>query len=433
MKSQNRNYPQERTKKIFVLCAFIFILCVIRVSYGLLSDDAVVAPTITSQTLWGNFIQRWTYNGRIFTDVLANIFYRIPIYVWKAFDVCIYALIALILSKIYTQNSWIDVLTVCVLILMFSMDYLNSAGYIASSTNYVYTVAGLLVVQYHLLLVRKQERISHLQYPVIVFCILYITNHDQTAVVLIGGLFLYLIYNVIFSPGNKAIIKNNVMWLILSVVCYILMLAIPGHVYRMTNTSEMEFWFPQYADWTLYKKIYHGFSTTVANFLFSNVKLFLLILLLLFILSLSQDKIYKKIIAGIPILTIVLSNYIGADKFILFYSYSCGMPDLRPLSESLIPFCVAVLSVCSIYITIFTCMTDKKRKYLALMLLVLASGSREMMGLSATLYASSFRTFTFFLYSVIACCLLILRELQCGEKSYLWFSSIGAMAAFLIL
>ena len=119
MKSQNRNYPQERTKKIFVLCAFIFILCVIRVSYGLLSDDAVVAPTITSQTLWGNFIQRWTYNGRIFTDVLANIFYRIPIYVWKAFDVCIYALIALILSKIYTQNSWIDVLTVCVLILMF--------------------------------------------------------------------------------------------------------------------------------------------------------------------------------------------------------------------------------------------------------------------------------------------------------------------------
>ena len=77
-------------------------------------------------------------------------------------------------------------------------------------------------------------------------------------------------------------------------------------------------------------------------------------------------------------------------------------------------------------------MKNRQRKYLVFMLLILAAGSREMMGLSATLYASSFRTFTFFLYATIACCLLILQELKSEKKNYEWYSGLGAIAALAI-
>ena len=311
------------------------------------------------------------------------------------------------------------------------MNYLNSAGYIASTTNYVYPVACLLVVMYHISLVRNRKRVFWLQYPVTVLCILYITNHDQSAMVLIGGLFLYLVY-CIASKEDKSIIASTAFWLALAVICYIFMFAMPGHIYRMTNTSEMERWFPQYADWSFSKKIYHGFSATAANFLFSDVKLFLLISLLLFILALSQNALYKKVIAFIPLAVILLSNYSGTDKFIVFFDYSCGMPDLIPLSKNILPFLTAVISICSLFYTVWSCMKNKQRKYLTLMLLVLAAGSREMMGLSATLYASSFRTFTFFLYAVIACCLLVLQELKSEESPCLWYSGLGAVAALVI-
>lgn len=284
---------KECWRKLLILCLFAGILYVIRIPYGLVSDDAVIAQTINSQTLLGNFMDRWQYNGRIFTDVLANLFYRMPMIVWKLFDIAIYILIALLISKIFTEDSWTDISIVCVLILMFPGSYLGSAGYIATTTNYVYPVAGLLGVMYHVSRVRHRQRVSWWQYLITGACILYITNHDQSGMVLIGGLFLYLIYCIVLKE-NKAVIVNTGVWLLFSVACYIFMFMIPGHIYRMASTAEMERWFPQYADWSLLKKIYHGFSTTVANFLFSNVKLFSLIVLLLFVLALSQDVFYKK-------------------------------------------------------------------------------------------------------------------------------------------
>ena len=396
----------------------------------MISDDAVVAPTIYSQTLMQNFIARWEYNGRIFTDVLANLFYRMPLVVWKLFDVSVYIAIALLTCVIFTENRWKDIAIVCTLILLFPMNYLSSAGYIATSTNYVYPVACLLTVMYQLFTARKRKQIPWLSYPIMVTCVLYITNHDQSGMVLIGGLFIYLFY-CIGTREDKKIICGISTWLAFSVICYALTFVIPGHIYRMTDTSEMEHWFPQYATWTLTKKVYHGFSTTIANFLFSDVKVFALVSILLFILTLSQGKIYNKIVAAVPLAVMLTSDYIGIDKFIVYYDYSCGMPDLIPPSQNIIPLILSVVSVCSIFFIACNCMSEE-RKYLVLMLLILASGSREMMGFSATLYASSFRTFTFFLYAVIACCLLMLQDLK-KKNEHLYYVGLGIIASMLIL
>lgn len=424
---------KQQLYKVLVLCVFALVLLLIRVPFELVSDDEVVAKTIKKETLWENFLLRWNYNGRIFTDVLANLFYRVPLFVWKLFDVLVYVRIAILLGRIFTKNSWQDIILVCALMLLYPVFYLCSAGYIATTTNYVYPVAGLVEITYHISCVRQRKRIPVAQYIVTLLSVLYVTNHDQSGMVLIGGLLLYLIYNIALKEG-KAVIANTACWLAVSTLCYVSMFFIPGHIYRMNDTKEMEFWLPQYAEWTLGEKIYRGFATTCANFLFADVKLFELLALLLMIVGLlNQGALYKKVIAVIPFGVMILSDFIGERAFTVIYDYACKMPDLLPANETIAPLLVSIIAVGSIFYTAFTCVKNKESKWLITMLLLLAAGSRLMMGLSATIYASSFRTFTFFLYAVIICCLRLLQEIINKKNETIWHITLGAMIGLLIL
>ncbi|MBQ2897223.1 MAG: hypothetical protein IJE46_02750 [Clostridia bacterium] len=426
--------PQKKNiaYKIAIYIFFVSIIFFIRLPFGYISDDAVVAPTVTTQTIWENFMQRWLYNGRIFTDVLANMFYRIPMIYWKLFDTLVYVIMATLISKIFTKNTWFDLLMTCGLILLFPINCLNSAGYIATTTNYVYPVLCMLFVAYHLNLCVKKKHIPIVLYIVTFVSILYATNHDQGAVFLIGALFLFLIY-ALCTHMNQKVIFTTIVLLGFAFCCYVFMFMMPGHLFRMTNTAEMYHWFPQYAEWSFAKKIYHGFSTTIANLLFTNVKLFFVLCVLIFLQAMSQDSVYKKIISAIPLAVITFANFFGESKFVVYYDYSCGMPDLIPISISILPLILSVTAVCSIFYTVCSCVKQKESKFMLLGLLVLSAITRELMGLSATIYASSFRTFTFFLYAIIICCLILMKDLYDKNNKSNWCVGIGAIFAMFLL
>ena len=412
-----------------ILALFMFVIH-LRMTY--ISDDAVIYATIKDQTLLENFIHRWTYNGRIFTDVLANLFYRIPMIFWKVFNVGIYVLLAVIIVKTFTNNTLTDVITVCVLIVMFPIRYLSSAGWVATATNYLYTVLGLLVIVYHIKQISDGKKPSILMYIAVICSVLYTTNHDQTAMVLIGGLLLFVVYLFIGKENKKLLVHVSILFLF-SVVSYVFMFCLPGHIYRMTDTTEMQYWFPQYSEWSFIKKVYEGYSTTVANLFFGDVKLFSVFCLLLSLLALSNKHFINKLIGIIPCCVIFLGNIIGHHKFIVYESYSGSMPDLINPATNCVPLLLTFVSLFSIFWTVFSCVTEKKNKYLLLMLLLLAAGSREMMGFSATIFASSFRTFTVFLYAMIICILVLLRELK-EKKDVQWYTFVayGMIATELI-
>ena len=153
----------EKYYKYIIYFIFACLMFLKHVPMDYISDDAVVSAFVTEQSLYENFLHRWYYNGRIFTDVLANIFYRQPMILWKVFDTCIYVLSAVLMKKIFTKDRWQDALISCGLILLYPTEYLKSAGYIATTTNYVYPVVCLLVVMFYI----KSNRIfrGQLQAP----------------------------------------------------------------------------------------------------------------------------------------------------------------------------------------------------------------------------------------------------------------------------
>ncbi len=74
----------------------------------------------------------------------------------------------------------------------------------------------------------------------------------------------------------------------------------------------------------------------------------------------------------------------------------------------------------SVVVVVCKCVRTRANKYLILMFLLLAAGSREMMGLSVTIFASSYRTFTFFMFALICCSVILFREIKssklCDQK-----------------
>lgn len=422
---------RDNYNKTLIYISFTIVLFWIRIPMVCVSDDAIVRASVQDQSLFDNFIHRWTYNGRIFTDVLANVFYRMPMTVWKVFDVGIYLAIAFMLARLFTQNSWKNVLSICALILLYPTEYLISAGYIATSTNYVYTVFSLLYICIYIQDLHKGRSVHPIRYPLILLAILYATNHDQTAMVLLGGMALYIAY-CIYRRTDKAIL----LWLSvifgISFMSYVFMYFVPGHQYRMHNTNEMNFWLPEYANWSLAKRIYKGYSSTVAVLFFTDLKIFHLFCLLIALCGFSQKSKINRAISLIPGCVILLGNLLGKDNFVIRNTSTLRMCDLISPHENPIPLLLTVMSVLSILYTFWTCIEDLDRKVYLEILMILAAGSRWMMGFSATIYASSYRTFTFFIYALIISILLILNELKSKMPNRAEWVAIGAIAMALL-
>lgn len=433
MNLKNIDWKNERNLKriiYFIFACFMFVQHYPLVYVG---DDLIMGPGVDTYTLWENFLWHWDYNGRIFTDVFANIWYRMPMMIWKIFDTGIFTIIAFLISRIFTKNRVKNVALVCILMLLFPFNYMESAGYIATTGNYLYPMFCVLMILFHLTYVREERKLSKWVYLSTALSILYATNHDQTGIALVAGLLMYFIYLKVTKDDNKTLIKHVGTIFTISTISYVLNFLIPGHLNRMKDvTEEMDAWAPQYADWTFIDKVYHGYSTTVANLFFNDVKLFILFTVLIFLLGLKQKNLLLKITGFLPMGLALIDDY--ARRFVVYFDFSYSMPDLVPPGLDFFPTFATIVALVCIFYTIWNSDISMQRKWYLTMMLVLAAGTREMMGFSFTLYASSFRTFTFFLFALIACCITLFHELEEDTKNpSLSHIAIGSMLALLII
>ncbi len=428
----------SKREKLFshlIFAAFALVILYLHRSMTYTHDDLVIAPTVAGESLVAHFLYRFYSNGKIFTDVLANLFYRVPLLVWKLFDTLVYVAIAQLITHLFTEKTWKDALTVCALILIFPTWYLGTAGWIATATNYLYPVLCLLTATLYLQKVAKGQRLSPLSYVLLVISILYASNQDQAGMILIGGVFLCLLV-LIQKKADRKIIGRMALWLCICILCYAALFCLPGHLNRMIDTSEMEYWLPQYAHWTLFEKLYHGYTSTVANLFFGDAVLFPLFSFFLFLVSLRCQAVVKKVIGSLPFLAFVFIQIIGKEHFVVYYPYAGGMPELRPLSQGFPAYFTLFFTVAVVFCmlaSVWNGVSHPSRRTLLFSFLLLAAGSREMMCFSPTLYASHARTFTYFLYFLILGILVIFRELKSRENSTEYYLGVGAVAASLFL
>lgn len=389
-----------------VWVAFVLLLAGIHFSFHYSGDDL----KLLNQTFGELVEKRWQDSGRVLTDAVAWVSCFLPSKLWKLLDIAVIVGIVGMLRYLFTEkNSEENTLLVCVAFLLFPFQILSTAGYIATIANYLYPFFTMLVVFTAIKQKIVKGKTPWWMYLAVILSIIYTTNQDQYAISLI----FFLTILLIVSWKNDSLRKvRGLLCLeeIASVLGYAALYFAPGHCFRMNTYGT---WIPDYAQWTVGQKLFHGYNATVAYLYYRSIPLLTVFFVLLFLVA-GKGKKRVVFFTGIPLGFHLLLKGTGADLLQPLPGLALGMPEIGPLSEGKNAglFLLSILLTASVFIGVWLAVDTIWRKYTILCLLFMGAGSRMAMGFSETLYGSSYRTYSFLLFCVVISVILLGQELR---------------------
>ncbi len=322
--------------------------------------------------------------------------------IWALTDVALYVLavcllayiVRLCLEKFDRKPSYAETLfIVCLAVMCMPVKYLVSAGFIMTSSNYVYTSIGIIISIAAVLFSERSQAKSVIKFAVIIFGMIgtaYASNQEQSACVL-GGLLCGYICGYFINCKN--INKTAMLMLLTDTAGLAALMLGPAHMARIKST-EGTFCIPNYESWTVPNKITEGITTTAANIYFLPVIVFIMLIVLLFTATVLMHRKNMKLIAAASILLLfeIYEIITGFSNFHYFRNYSWGLPDT---GTNILDFIIiAVITVLIIY-SLWNIFENKTEAAALIWILMVGAMSRIIMGFSATLFGSSFRTFIY--------------------------------------
>ena len=373
--------------------------------------------------------------GKILTDSLGGYLNRIPFLLWKLLDSALWCgMICLFVSVIFSpeeknRTKWTFYLIAGFILLCYPYRYLSSAGYIFTSTNYIYPAFCILACVNFLVHspIDRKGRFSSLLASLV--CAAYAGSQEQSACVLFGlllGIVLLKLYRK--ESFSKAILIAEFA---ACAAVFIIVMTSPEHIARSAETTG-RFCVPNFDNWSFSTKLLKGYTTTAAVTLFCPCYLYYIFVFLLLLCGLRKKSPIQKLLSALPGLESLIIYTIGSEWFVEYPDYGYGMPDIKSYYLENETFLFLVLSLCiviSVILAIFASQDSLEKSVILLFLAAVAFSSRIIMGFSATLFGSSFRTFSFLLFLLIAADLFLVRELYDDKKFYpVFFTFIAVLA-----
>ncbi len=424
----------KKTERLYsaaiYLCFGVYML-LCHMLVGIRGDDADLLETAVGiRGFWEHFLVLYAYNGKIFTDYLAFLFCCLPFTLWRVFNTGVFVLVAALLNHLFTDKSPRAALLTCGLLAIFPLWYLGTAGYISTCANYLYPLTGLLLVACQLKALCQGQKIPLYRHFLLLPVCAYILNQDQAACILVGGLLLLLLYVIFLSKKSKQVILWVAAYFLVALAGYVVMFLLPGHLNRMNDPSEMQWYLPEFANWSIGKKLYRGFTATVAHIFFDDTTVCILFFFLLFVTAQVKGNLWCRVVSILPLAGFLAANTLGKERFV---HYLYPLAEMKALSTpggflglafSCLSLCCAVAVICK------TC--SPSNRYLLLSLLVLGGGSRLMMGFSATLYESGQRTFTYLMFALLAGCIVLLQDLKNNRAEVAYYAGAAGILVALL-
>lgn len=399
-------------RKGMVWVTFVLLLAGIHFSFHYSGDDL----KLLNQTFGELVEKRWQDSGRVLTDAVAWVSCFLPSKLWKLLDIAVIVGTVGMLGYLFTEkNSAENTLLVCAAFLLFPFQILSTAGYIATIANYLYPFFTMLVVFTAIKQKITRGKTPWWMYLPVILSVIYTTNQDQYAISLIFFLTILLIVSLKNDSLRRA---RGLLWLeeIASVLGYAALYFAPGHRFRMNTYGT---WIPDYAQWSVGDKLFHGYTATVAYLYYRQIPLLTVFFVLLFLNAMGgkEKKRGAVLFTGIPLGIHLVWKGSGIDLLQPLPEVALGMPEIGPLSEgkNMLLFLLTILLTVSVFIGVCLTVDTVWRKYTILVLLFMGAGSRMAMGFSETLYGSSYRTYSFLLFCVVISVILLVQELR--EKS----------------
>ena len=301
-------------------------------------------------------------------------------------------------------------LALCFVVLCFPFNYLSGAGWIATSTTYLFPICIAIYASTSIFIVDEGY-----YYKIRIVCLflatLYASNNEQVMVVIALLFFVKIIElmknNSLLKKQGKILIIQffaiviNLLWFVFS----------PGNKAR--SVSETKSWFNNFNSLNIFNKIDIGYMQLGQHLLFGNLLWVLMITIIPMIYVMVTYKRtnmnFKEVINAIMALIVLIGCNIIFDLYTLKGRFGrlLVFPKRGLFYNGINLFAIIQFVIYTIFLILlfnnFKYFYSKKNIWLMLAMYVGGVLSKLMVGLSPTSFISGTRTF-----AVMGICIIVL-------------------------
>lgn len=415
----------------FVLVFMVALIwhLVIKISAG---DDVVYFQTLMDgRSIWEILAHRYaTWSSR-----MAIEFVLIPLvqvsWMWKILDIIIYTLIPVLLYRLlnnYTEYidenvSWSDkdsdreesksILKwlVCAFMLLYPFSDMVSAGWIATTVNYLWPLFGILYIALLLQKLAQNKFLHWYEGAAGVICCIFCSSQEQVAAILLVMIFLALLYNWHRKKAGSLWIYG---YFAVDLISLFTILCCPGNSIR--SMQEVEGRMPEFAHFSIWEKIYMGVVNIERIFIAQVNSIFLIVSVILAVLvGLKTKNMIKTLLSSVPVFCIlgyalIRTGHPWYEKIFIIPEQTAGWNFKDPVNW--LPVLFLIVTVAGMSYALFCLMREKLEIYLyTLVMLGVGLASGIVMGFSPTIYASADRPYIYLYFILMVTCLFCIRQM----------------------
>ncbi len=351
-----------------------------------------------------------TWTSRFLIDLTNFVFISLPSFIWKVIDIVVLAFCYKVLAKL--SNHYIGM---ALLICAYPFQHMASAGWVASTINYVWPFTAALVA-FYILYKKKNEK--NIIYACIYILLMIFASFSEIMCVLNIITLLACIY---FSKKYDDC-SFNIRWIILSIIIsvggLINTIICVGNKQRIPY--EIKTHMPEYNILSWFDKIRICTVSTLQHFTSLPNILFLTFSLLLLILGWENSKkIYEKVINVIPLLlSIALSAYYFVVNVLINRNFHYVFTDIilkkgtKNYYFNYVLFILALIYFVSVIWNILIVYGNSKKRIIMILILLGGLISRFILIASPTMLASGPRMYFVLYMSIIWICANMIKKIK---------------------
>ncbi len=159
-------------------------------------DDKVFLESVTGTSIWSYVGPRYyNWSSRLIIEFVLCGVLKISKYLWILLEALMVTLAGYSISKLFVKNNenkFENIIMLVSMILIYPITQMNSAGWAATTINYMWPLATGLFALIPIRKIWDGEKIKFWQYPLYTVGLIFGSNQEQACAILFGTYILLL-------------------------------------------------------------------------------------------------------------------------------------------------------------------------------------------------------------------------------------------------
>lgn len=413
LKKRTLNFICKPYFPLIVFGIIVFVLhLIIDTNYG---DDLIFMHSLDEMSLTEFLKARYlTWSSRIFIEAILVTLVKMPI-LWKLLDTFLCILIIYTLSKLFAKKNILQCnIIICCLFLMYPFLHMNTAGWMATTINYLWPLGFGLFSFLPIKKVFNGDKFRIWEYPFYSIALFYGANLEQMSAIIFG---IYLSFTLFFFLKKKS---NVYIWLqtAFSFLSLLLIMLSPGN--KVRYQTEVDVWFPDFNQLSFFRKLEMGFSSTLFHYIMTpNVFFGVFCTIVFFFICIKfKDRLHRTI-GFIPVFISFVFGVFGSISGGIFPGIANTITSLTDYGTGILltsikswgPDFILCLTCIPLLYCVYHIFDDRLQGFFAVYILIVGFCSRLIIGFTPTIWGSGERTYLFMYVSIIIVFILFYNQI----------------------